>query len=1582
MASAETVAKIGTAEYETLAAAVTAAKAGETVEITVAGTYTVPNISTNITIKGDVDDVVFNCVGAEKTSIASIPNGATFKNVTLNMGNVNYHGFQHAGTINMEGCTLNGKFFSYGNMNFTNCQFVHSGDYHMWIYGAGTVSFNNCTFTNNGKFLHLYNESAQDVTVNVTGCTFVNTGNTANKAAINVKATCADNGNILEYSVNVENSTVQGAFPEPGVRANADNTDVISPLVQVDDRKVAASSEKITVNVDNEPVYQAGAETEVVEISNVAEFKAFRDAVNSGNQYSGKIVRLMVDLDLSSEANWKPIGNLVSYPTQSFDGICFDGNNHTISNVTVNDNTPENAVAALFGSVVNATIKNLTVKDVNITSTHFAAGIVAYTSNTPSIINCHVVGGTITSTPELKGSSYDNGDKAGGIMGYCTTGTTIKDCTVEGVTITAYRDLAGICGYADGTVTDCTVKDVTVVQDNTNAYKTEDVAYTACEVVGGRSANAATTNAANTTENVTVNTGVTANYVAQIGTTKYETLEAAFAAATDGATITLLADCAGNGIKVAPQGKYTTGLTVDFGGFTYTVDGETVGSTGTETNGFQLLKDNKITFKNGTITSTKAKILVQNYSNLTLKGMTLTLNNPNYASAYTLSNNNGNVAIDGTTINANPAGGFAFDVCRYSSYPSVSVEVKGNSTINGNVEISASGSDPKDGFGLTLTSGTLNGNIVVDASAAAAMEATPEKATVTKDDDFTQAAPAGFEWVSNNDGTSTLTELPSVAKIGDVEYKSLAEAVAAVPTDGAETTITMIADEAIVGNGVTIAAGQNVVLDLNGKTISQTGPMTETSWLIKNQGTLTIKDNTDTNKDGTGTGKMTSTAENPDTGEMPSYATNLISNYGVLNIESGYFQVLTNEGYASYVVDNYSGGTANISGGKLTNTAEYEYVVRMFLNSTTANNALNISGTAVITGSYAVWMQYANANANKAELNISGGTLEATDGYALFAGAASSGTRRDATNISVNISGGNIGGTGAWIGSDTQFESISVSGGTFANLGASAVGGSGFITGGTYTSTSLFTQTRDENSPILAEGYTVVGEGPYTVEQTSVAKIGTTYYATLEAAVAAAQDGDKVTLLADCAGNGIKVPQGKYTTGLTVDFGGFTYTVDGETVGSTGTETNGFQLLKDNKITFKNGTITSEKAKILVQNYSDLTLEGMTLTLNNTSYNGAYTLSNNNGDVVIDGSTINANPTTGSFAFDVCRYSTYPSVNVTVTGGSTINGNVEIYASGSDAKDGFSLNLNGGTMTGDIVVDATAATIIETTPDKAVVTKADAFDKTAPEGFKWESNGDGTSTLVEDIYVLTDGIAYTNDEDITNAKVAYKRTFGADRANVFQAWMVPFDYTLTATDVANFDFYEINTIEYAEQDNTTKMKIRLSSAKAAGDELEANMPYIYMPKSAVGEYTFKAEGVTLTAADGATVRKNFGVASGVIVDFYSVYQNTKPTDENFIYYMSKAGKVGYSRLSTTGFAGVGPFRWIFKVSGTNAPSTAFTFGFAADEDDDVTAVSSAAAEAEGEVVGYYTLNGQKVSEPTKGVYVVKYANGTSKKVVF
>lgn len=192
------------------------------------------------------------------------------------------------------------------------------------------------------------------------------------------------------------------------------------------------------------------------------------------------------------------------------------------------------------------------------------------------------------------------------------------------------------------------------------------------------------------------------------------------------------------------------------------------------------------------------------------------------------------------------------------------------------------------------------------------------------------------------------------------------------------------------------------------------------------------------------------------------------------------------------------------------------------------------------------------------------------------------------------------------------------------------------------------------------------------------AKIGDIYYCTFEVAVKNVKNGDTIVLIKDSAGSGIKVESNK---NFTVDFNKHKYTLSENAVGSTGTETNGFQLLKSSTITFKNGTIdvyeknkTSAKFMIMIQNYSNLTLENMELDGTNLygaacAYSPVYVLSNNNGTINISGST-SITAASGDFAFDVCGYSSYtdgPTVTVKTTG--TITGNVECYDNGNTSRD-------------------------------------------------------------------------------------------------------------------------------------------------------------------------------------------------------------------------------------------------------------------------------------------------------------------------
>lgn len=186
--------------------------------------------------------------------------------------------------------------------------------------------------------------------------------------------------------------------------------------------------------------------------------------------------------------------------------------------------------------------------------------------------------------------------------------------------------------------------------------------------------------------------------VCKIGDTTYDTLQAAVdtvAAGTEATIITLLKDTTGGGVKV----KSGQNIIFELGGHAYTVDGNTVGSSGTETNGFQLLKGSNVTFQDGTIyAGSSARILLQNYANLTLKDVTLDARG-NTQCEYVSSNNCGTVNITGKTNIYAEAGQAAFDVYYWPKggyAEGVTVNVNTTGTIDGRIEYTNDGSDKEN----------------------------------------------------------------------------------------------------------------------------------------------------------------------------------------------------------------------------------------------------------------------------------------------------------------------------------------------------------------------------------------------------------------------------------------------------------------------------------------------------------------------------------------------------------------------------------------------------------------------------------------------------------------------------------------------------------------------------------------------------------------------------------------------------------------------------------------------------------------------------------------------------------------------
>ena len=202
---------------------------------------------------------------------------------------------------------------------------------------------------------------------------------------------------------------------------------------------------------------------------------------------------------------------------------------------------------------------------------------------------------------------------------------------------------------------------------------------------------------------------------------------------------------------------------------------------------------------------------------------------------------------------------------------------------------------------------------------------------------------------------------------------------------------------------------------------------------------------------------------------------------------------------------------------------------------------------------------------------------------------------------------------------------------------------------------------------------------PYKIYFTSVeqinpvAKVGNTEYNTLAAAVEAATEGNnEITLLRNAEGAGVVIDKD-----VTIDFANYTYTFVSPAVGSTGTQTQGFQILKDHTVTLQNGTLNvaasaGEDFAMLIQNYADLTITNMTLNGDNLDrytikdYDYSYVLSNNSGEVYINSTIILANPgaeeNDGHYgvAFDVCKYASYTAPVVTLDATSTISGIVEL----------------------------------------------------------------------------------------------------------------------------------------------------------------------------------------------------------------------------------------------------------------------------------------------------------------------------------
>ena len=219
------------------------------------------------------------------------------------------------------------------------------------------------------------------------------------------------------------------------------------------------------------PSWMLSSETTIY-ITTAQQLKQLADEVNAGDSKSGKTVLLMNDIDLSVYPNWSPIGTLkpntsqVSYP---FSGV-FDGQNHTISNLTCTSNT--NGYAGLFGNF-DGTVQNLILRDAQITVEGQAAAVVCENYK-GQVLNCAMIGGSVKGKSVAGGvvcynrgtveNCYATGDVtslsggricyAGGVVGYNYREGTVQSCYAAG-RVESEEHAGGAVGGNYGTVQNC-----------------------------------------------------------------------------------------------------------------------------------------------------------------------------------------------------------------------------------------------------------------------------------------------------------------------------------------------------------------------------------------------------------------------------------------------------------------------------------------------------------------------------------------------------------------------------------------------------------------------------------------------------------------------------------------------------------------------------------------------------------------------------------------------------------------------------------------------------------------------------------------------------------------------------------------------------------------------------------------------------------------------------------------------------------------------------------------------------------------------------------------------------------------------
>lgn len=863
--------------------------------------------------------------------------------------------------------------------------------------------------------------------------------------------------------------------------------------------------------------------------------------------------------------------------------------------------------------------------------------------------------------------------------------------------------------------------------------------------------------------------------VAEVNGAKYKSLQAAVDAAKSGATVTLLADTrenvtvSKNAIVLDLNGHTLNGgtenakpaLTVDNKKVTLkdsseaqtgTIKREDTADTKTShyvidiqgKNGFMIVESGKVENNSG-IPGVKGSSLIRlgndsvsGWPTLTIKGGTFTQDNfiaikvdrgtlhllggtVNSANSFAIENWN-NAYIKGGTVNG------TVSTWVYSTGAAFSkLEISGG-TVNGNVaSVNYDNAADKQarvyvtGGTVTGTLGTYtynNGLVAMDETAKATIEVTG--GTFSKDP--TQYVVENSAITENDDGTFGVAKA-YLAKIGDTEYYTMDEAFHAVK---AGETIVMLRD--YTTNKVQNSGDESFTIDLGGHTWTANIVDTASAAFEINYSdvTLTVKN-----------GKVVSSQL---AGLIPSamggtikYDNSTLVFEGVEMTANGHSGIETNGSNTNDTV-TLKNSTLNVPNG-------YGIYFPSSGTLTIDNSVINAKtmGVQVCAGSL-------NISGADTAITVSGDGIAKTENDgAIEDGAAISIVERTGYKglDEIKVEGGKFTAKG---------DNAAVKAYKWENQTASAFDNSKnvvAISGGTFSSAV--------DKSLCAKGYipTKNADGTYGVKEGKyVAEIGSQGYESLTEAVAAAEDGQTVTLLADATKDVV------ISKSITLDLGGKTLT-NTNAGKATISVTSGTVTVKNGNVMGGNDYYNIEVTK---GSNANLTLTDVTATAGNngssmidnwgtlTITSGTYTgglnvvKSEEGSKLTITGGTFTGNYATNGYTGVILVYG-----DTTISGGEFIQSltttgrwnHPQVIATG--VVEGYTAitRVTGGHFVNKMSGESIFRGIGKATSDNFKVSGG-TFNKSIPDaycadGFIPTKNADGTYGVKEGSYVAKIG---------------------------------------------------------------------------------------------------------------------------------------------------------------------------------------------------------------------------------------------------